>query len=237
MKKIFIVIISLFFLLIGGCSSLETAVKKRNIETQTKMSETIWLNPEYITDKTIFVQVKNTSMTDISIERDLKNVLAEKGYKVVNTPKTANYWLQINILKLEKLSLNTSDAALSGLTGAGIGALLGGYNTGSANTAVAWGLVGGALGILSDALVDDTFYGMITDILVSERTPYKVKSSAVSATTQGTHSRNFSVSENSGNMNKYQTRVVSTANKMNLKLEEAEPVLKRELLKAVSNIF
>ena len=93
MKKIFIVIISLFFLLIGGCSSLETAVKKRNIETQTKMSETIWLNPEYITDKTIFVQVKNASMTDISIERDLKNVLAEKGYKVVNTPKTANYWL------------------------------------------------------------------------------------------------------------------------------------------------
>lgn len=38
-------------------------------------------------------------------------------------------------------------------------------------------------------------------------------------------------------MNKYQTRVVSTANKMNLKLEEAEPVLKRELLKAISNIF
>ena len=114
-------------------------------------------------------------MTDISIERDLKNVLAEKGYKVVNTPKTANYWLQINILKLEKLSLNNSDAALSGLTGAGIGALLGGYNTGSANTAVAWGLVGGALGILSDALVDDTFYLMITDILVSERTPYRVK--------------------------------------------------------------
>ena len=141
MKKILVVIISLFFLLIGGCSSLETAVKKRNIETQTKMSETIWLNPEYIIDKTIFVQVKNTSMTDISIERDLKNVLAEKGYKVVNTPKTANYWLQINILKLEKLSLNNSDAALSGLTGAGIGALLGGYNTGSANTAVALSLI------------------------------------------------------------------------------------------------
>ena len=101
MKKIFIAIISLFFLLISGCSSLETAVKKRNIETQTKMSETIWLNPEYITDKTIFIQVKNTSMADISIERDLKNVLAEKGYKIVNTPKTANYWLQINILRLE----------------------------------------------------------------------------------------------------------------------------------------
>ena len=112
-----------------------------------------------------------------------------------------------------------------------------GYNTGSTNTAVAWGLVGGALGILSDALVDDTFYGMITDILVSERTPYKVKNSAISTITQGTQSRNFSVSENSGNMNKYQTRIVSTANKMNLKLEEAEPVLKRELLKAISNVF
>lgn len=237
MKKIFVVIMSIFFLLIGGCSSLETAVKKRNIETQTKMSETIWLNPEYITDKTVFIQVKNTSMSNIYIEDDLKNVLKSKGYKVVNNPKTANYWLQINILKLEKLSLNSSEVALSGVTGAGIGALLGGYNTGSANTAVAWGLVGGALGILSDALVDDTFYGMITDILVSERTPYKVKNSAISATTQGTQSRNFSISENSNNMNKYQTRIVSTANKMNLKLEEAEPKLKGELLKAIANIF
>lgn len=237
MKKIFTIISLFFLLIIGGCSSFETAVKKRNIETQTKMSETIWLNPEFITDKTIFIQVKNTSMSDISIEKGLKNILVQKGYKIVNTPKTANYWLQINILKLEKLSLNTSDAALSGLTGAGIGALLGGYNTGSTNTAVAWGLVGGALGILSDTLIDDTFYGMITDILVSERTPYKVKSSAISTTTQGTQGRNFSVSESSGNMNRYQTRVISTANKMNLKFEEAEPVLRAELLKAIGNIF
>ena len=237
MKKIFTIISLFFLLIIGGCSSLETAVKKRNIETQTKISETIWLNPEFITDKTIFIQVKNTSMSDISIEKGLKNILVQKGYKIVNTPKTANYWLQINILKLEKLSLNTSDAALSGLTGAGIGALLGGYNTGSTNTAVAWGLVGGALGILSDTLIDDTFYGMITDILVSERTPYKVKSSAISTTTQGTQGRNFSVSESSGNMNRYQTRVISTANKMNLKFEEAEPVLRAELLKAIGNIF
>lgn len=237
MKKIFTIISLFFLLIIGGCSSLETAVKKRNIETQTKMSETIWLNPEFITDKTIFIQVKNTSMSDISIEKGLKNILVQKGYKIVNTPKTANYWLQINILKLEKLSLNTSDVALSGLTGAGIGALLGGYNTGSTNTAVAWGLVGGALGILSDTLIDDTFYGMITDILVSERTPYKVKSSAISTTTQGTQGRNFSVSERSGNMNRYQTRIISTANKMNLKFEEAEPVLRAELLKAIGNIF
>lgn len=38
-------------------------------------------------------------------------------------------------------------------------------------------------------------------------------------------------------MNKYQTRVVSTANKMNLELPEAEPQLKNELIKTISNIF
>ena len=201
------------------------------------MSETIWLNPEYIGNKTIFVQIKNTSTSNISFENDIKNILVNKGYKIVNTPKTANYWLQVNVLRLEKLDLKASEAAASGLAGAGIGAILGGYNTGSANTAVAWGLVGGALGILSDALVEDTFYGMLTDVMVSERTPYKVKNAAVSATTQGTQSRNLSVSESTGNMNKYQTRVLSTANKMNLKLEEAEPQLKAELLKVISNIF
>ncbi|MGL4511251.1 complement resistance protein TraT, partial [Cetobacterium sp.] len=60
MKKIILIIISTFMLL-TGCSSVNTIVKKRNLEVQTQMSETIWLNPEYVGDKTIFVQVKNTT--------------------------------------------------------------------------------------------------------------------------------------------------------------------------------
>lgn len=237
MKKIILLVLTTLVLAFSGCSALDTAVKKRNLETQTKMSETIWLNPQFIGDKTVFVQVKNTSTSNISLEQDIKNVLIGKGYKIVNTPNNANYWLQVNLLNVGKMDLKESEAALTGLTGAGIGATIGAYNTGSANTAVGWGIVGGIAGVVADAMISDNYYTMITDILVSEKTPYKVSHNAVNATTQGTRGINMTESANSTNMNKYQTRVVSTANQVNLKLQEAEPQLKAELLKVISNIF
>ena len=235
MKKYFLLVMTLMLLLLSGCSSLETAIKKRNLATETKLSETIWLSPENIMDKTVFVQVKNTSTSNLDMESEIKNTLIAKGYKIVSAPKNANYWLQVNILQLGKMDLKES--ALSGIAGAGIGAAIGGYNTGSVNTAVGWGLVGGAIGVLSDALVEDSYYTMITDILVSEKSNTKVNKLSVNATTQGTQGRNIYATEDDGNMNKYQTRVVSTANKMNLELPEAEPQLKNELIKTISNIF
>ncbi|QNM15187.1 MULTISPECIES: complement resistance protein TraT [Fusobacterium] len=237
MKKLLLLALTLMILAFTGCSALDTAVKKRNLETQTKMSETIWLNPQLIGDKTIFVQIKNTSTSNIDLENHIKNILTEKGYKIVSTPKNANYWLQVNVLNVGKMDLKDSEAALTGLTGAGIGATLGAYNTGSANAAVGWGIVGGIAGVVADAMVSDNYYTMITDILVSEKTPDKVKNAAVNATTQGTRGVNITKSQNTNNMNKYQTRVVSTANQVNLKLNEAEPKLEAELLKVISNIF
>ncbi|MHD0316797.1 complement resistance protein TraT [Fusobacterium varium] len=237
MKKYFLLTMVLIILLLSGCSSLETAIKKRNLATETKLSETIWLNPENITDKTVFIQVKNTSTSNLDIESEIKNTLIGKGYKIVSAPKNANYWLQVNILQLSKMDLKESQAALSGVAGAGIGAAIGGYNTGSVNTAIGWGLVGGAIGILSDALVEDAYYTMITDILISEKSGTKVNNLSINATTQGTQGRNIYATEGTGNMNKYQTRVVSTANKVNLELPDAEPQLKNELIKTISNIF
>ena len=184
-----------------------------------------------------FCTGKNTSTNNLEVENEIKNTLIAKGYKIVSVPKNANYWLQVNILQLGKMDLKDSEAALNGLAGAGIGAAIGGYNTGSVNTAVGWGIVGGAIGVLSDALVEDSYYTMITDILVSEKTNTKVSKLSINATTQGTQGRNIYATEDSGDMNKYQTRVVSTANKMNLEFTEAEPQLKNELIKTISNIF
>ena len=237
MKKYFLLTMVLIILLLSGCSSLETAIKKRNLATETKLSETIWLNPENITDKTVFIQVKNTSTSNLDIESEIKNTLIGKGYKIVSAPKNANYWLQVNILQLSKMDLKESQAALSGVAGAGIGAAIGGYNTGSVNTAIGWGLVGGAIGILSDALVEDAYYTMITDILISEKSGTKVNNLSINATTQGTQGRNIYATEGTGNMNKYQTRFLSKANKVNLELPDAEPQLKNELIKTISNIF
>nr|WP_115314171.1 complement resistance protein TraT [Klebsiella pneumoniae] len=41
-----------------------TAIKKRNLEVKTQMSETIWLEPS--NNKTVYLQIKNTSDKDMS---------------------------------------------------------------------------------------------------------------------------------------------------------------------------
>ncbi|EFB2219025.1 hypothetical protein FIF25_20845, partial [Escherichia coli] len=40
-----------------------------------------------------------------------------------------------------------------------------------------------------------------------------------------------------GNQHKYQTRVVSSANQVNLKFEEAKPHLEDQLAKSIANIL
>ncbi|MGL5123608.1 MAG: complement resistance protein TraT [Fusobacteriaceae bacterium] len=237
MKKKIFTIIMLGLIVFTGCSSLTTVIKKRSLETQTKLSQTIWLNPENIGNKLVFVQIKNTSTNKITIENEIKNSLIEKGYKITSKPKEANYWLQVNILKMDKMNLRESDAALSGLAGAGIGAALGAYNTGSTNTAVGLGIVGGAIGLISDSLIEDTHYTMITDIIISEKSISSVQRSQINKSTQGTRGVDATITNSETNMNKYQTRVVSTANQLNLKFNDAVPSLQEELINVISNIF
>lgn len=236
MKKILILLITLT-VLITGCSSVNTVIKKRNLQTQTQMSETIWLDPALVGDKTVFVQIKNTSTKAVNIEQNIKNLLISKGYKIVTTPNNANYWLQANILKLNKVDLKDGTPAESGLLGAGIGAGLGGYNTGSLNSAIGLGVVGGVLGVAADALVEDIYYVMITDLVVSEKVNMKVSSENINLIKQGTRGIIANTSNKVGTMNKYQTRVTSTANQVNLKFEEATPMLEQELVNSISNIF
>ena len=236
MKKLLLLIISTVIFL-TGCSSVNTIVKKRNLEVQTQMSETIWLNPEFIGDKTVFVQIKNTTPKTLTIDQRIKTLLISKGYKITNDPKKANYWLQANILKLNKEDLRNSNPAEAGLMGAGVGGALGAYNTGSVNSAIGLGLVGGVVATAADALVEDVYYVMVTDIVISEKTNKKVTIDNVNLIKQGTRGVAATTSVNSGNMNKYQTRVVSTANKVNLKFEEATPLLEVELINTISNIF
>ncbi len=205
------VVALVFTLILTGCSSVSTMMNKRELTTNTKMTQTIWLEPS--NNKNVYVQVKNTTQYDMNVELGIKNKLLAKGYQIVVNPEKADYWLQANVLKVEKMDLKEEGSkATSALLGAGVGAGLGGYNTGSANTAIALGLIGGATGLALDSLTEDTQYIMITEVLVTE-------------------------APNKANRKEQKTQLYSIANKMNLKLEEAVPVLESELERSISNIF
>ncbi len=67
---------------------MSTAIKKRNLEVKTQMSETIWLEPA--SERTVFLQIKNTSDKDMSgLQGKIADAVKAKGYQVVSTSAKA----------------------------------------------------------------------------------------------------------------------------------------------------
>nr|WP_318384816.1 complement resistance protein TraT [uncultured Enterobacter sp.] len=233
------IVLSVFTL--SGCGAMSTAVKKRNLDVKTQMSQTIWLEPS--SEKTVYIQVRNTSDKDMSgLEALINRDLTAKGYKVSSSPDTAYYWVQANVLKADKMDLRQAQGFLStGYEGAASAAALGAgitaYNSSSAGATLGVGLAAGLVGLAADSMVEDVNFTMVTDLQISERTKATVTTDNVAALRQGTSAVKVQTSSEEGNRQKYQTRVVSNANKVNLKFEEAKPELEAQLAKSIAGIM
>ncbi len=211
-----------------GCAAT-TMIKKGDLDTQTKMSATIFLEPVSQKKRVVFVNIRNTSDKDLNIAARIKNTLAGRGYTLTQDPDEANFMLQANILKVGKSDARASADALSG---SAIG--------GSGNSANNAAIVGGILGFIGDAMVADIYYTMITDIQVKERplAGEVINQKQNTSIEQGTGTKlTQNVSGGQVNWKTYRTRIVSTANKVNLKFDEALKPLENGLVRSISGIF
>ncbi|ELY3087317.1 complement resistance protein TraT [Klebsiella aerogenes] len=241
LDKVMAVIVMSSVLVLSGCGAMGTAIKKRNLDVKTQMSETIWLEPS--NNRTVYLQLKNTSDKDMSgLQAKIASAVTAKGYQVVTNPDTAGYWIQANVLKADKMDLRESQGWLSkgyegATTAATLGAGITAYNSNSAGATLGVGLAAGLVGMAADAMVEDVNYTMVTDVQIAERTSTKVQTDNVAVLRQGTSGAKVQTSSETGNQHKYQTRIVSNANKVNLKFPEAQPVLEDQLAKSISNIL
>ena len=212
-----------------GCAATQTALEHRTLEVSTKQSETVFLEPVSNAQKTIYVSIKNTSDESIDITPQLKTALSNQGYRVVNQPNLAHYLLQANILKVGKMSIAASQSALGGGYGSAIaGAVAGtaaGSFTHSSTGMIAGGLAGGVIGLAADSLVKDVNYTMITDVQISERAGkgIKINEQFESHLKSGTSTVTSQTSSRESQYQRYRTRIVSNADKVNLKFADARP--------------
>lgn len=224
-----------------ACQAMHTAVKKRNLDVQTKMSETIFLEPVSPSKRIAYVDFRNTSDKELPVKDLILNKIQANGFKLTDDPEQANYMLQVNVLQVGKSDLRASqDALTAGFGGAAIGAGAGALGSSSGRDVVGMGLLGAAAGVIGDALVDDTLYTMITDVQVRER-PLKgeiVTQTQATNASQGTSTRlHQSTSGAEVNWKTYRTRIVSTANKANLDFEEAVQPLMDGLVRSIGGIL
>ena len=124
MKKTVLAVVTVSMLGLAGCSAVHTAVAKRNLDVQTKMSETIFLEPA--AERTVYLQIRNTSTEqDLSLEPKLRQALQNKGMTISTNPDTAQYWIQANVLSVGKMNLRDAENTLISGYGAGAYCLAG----------------------------------------------------------------------------------------------------------------
>ena len=139
-----------FLALLSGCGAVHTSIAKANLEVSTKMSDAVFLDPVGPDQRTLFVQVRNTSdQPSFTIEPALKAAIAGKGYRIVDDPNRATFKLQAQILSVAKTDPTSAAAALSaGYGGAIAGAVLGGTIGGAVGGARGLGIGAGAGGLV-----------------------------------------------------------------------------------------
>lgn len=233
-----IFIISLF----TGCGALHTAIKKRNLDVQTKMSDSIFLEPVAPEKQIVYVRVRNTTDKDIDVENEVKKAFEKRGFKITRNPREAEFMVQANLLQVGKSDARTARSALESgfggvVLGAGIAAASG---ANSAKSYAAGGLIGGLVASVADAMVDDTYYTMITDVEIRQR-PLEGETIIQNANANSKQGMSANVNQKINTKNArwkiYRTRVVSTANKVNLEFTEAKPKLVEGLTRSLSGIL
>lgn len=227
-----------FTLSLVGCGALHTSIKKRNLDVQTKMSSTVWLDPVPPEKRTVFLQLRNTSdKPGLTYENEVRAAIAAKGYQVIDNPDIAHYWLQVNVLQVGRTDLRAGDSF--GSFGSAIAGGVAGAQFGGGSGQVAAGVAGAGLGVIFDAMVDDNLFTMITDIQISEKVKdgVRVNQSEKAVLKQGESGSKTQTSSEVVDRKKYQTRIVSLANKANLEFAEAEPPLRLGLINSLSGML
>jgi hypothetical protein len=239
--------------LLGGCAAASVALSKKDLEVQSKTSTAIFVDPVGKDKRTVYVEVRSgvQEFDRRALSSFIKNEFAknENGYRIVDEPDTAHYLMSVYVLNLEKASPTAAQAALQqgyageAALGASAGALIGVRHDGGYQGAATGGLLGGMLAgggaLVANSLVKDVTYMLVCDVSVRERTAKGVlvrKDSQIDTKISDAGSSQQRVSEVS-DRKEYRTRVVTTANKVNLKLEEAQDQMFSKTAYALSGFF
>jgi hypothetical protein len=232
---------------VSGCAAVHTSIAKKDLDVQTKMSDTVFLDPVGSDKKIVFVQIRNTSDKSFDIEGLIVTAITARGYRVTHDPEAAHFRLLGNVLNVGKASPTAAEAALASgyggaFAGSATGAVVGGVThgwTGAAVGGVVGGILGGVTESVANAAVKDVTFMVVTDIEITEkaRQGVIVRQDSQQDASQGVGGRRTQTTSEVTDVKKYRTRIVSTANKANLAYEEAAPELTAGLIRSISGLF
>ncbi len=239
-----IVVLAFVVILFSGCAAVHTSIAKKDLDVQTKLSTSIFVEPVPPEKRKIYLEVRSAVMEfDRNAFRDALNAQISSsgnGYSFVDSPAGAQYTMSVFVRNLEKASPSAAENYLSsGFQGVTLGSAAAYAGGGSYRQAAAGGIIGGLVSTAANAMVKDVTYLLVADIQIKERAAKGVivrKDSKVNTKISDDGASTQTVSEVS-NQKEYRTRVVTTANKANLALEEAQPLMFDKTAYAMASFF
>jgi hypothetical protein len=251
MNKIVLIAVTVW---LTGCAATQTSLAKKDLEVQTKTSTSLFIEPVPVSKRTIYLDVRSgvqefnrNQFKQFVTQQFISNA---NGYRITDNPDAAQFLMVAYIVNLEKSNLTAAQAALgqgymsgnssadSALAGAALGASI------SSRSDATRGALGGAVALgavdfVAGNLVKDITYMLVVDVQVKERVAPGVvvrKDTAIKTIVSQDGTARQVVSETS-NLKEYRTRIVTTANKVNLQLEEAQPKMFEKTAFALSGFF
>jgi len=235
-------------IVLGGCAATETALSHRDLDVQARTSTAVFVDPVPAAKRTVYLDIKSGVME--FDRRKFKDFVREQfgdndsGYKIVSDPDQAQFQMVAYVLNLEKASPSAAAEALNRgymggaiAAGAAVGAVS--YSRRPVTGAVGVGLAAGAVELVSGALVKNVTYMLVCDVQITEKAKEGVivrKDTRINAKVSDAGSSQQSTSE-VGDRKEYRTRIVTTANKVNLTLEEAQDLMFKKTAYALSGFF
>ena len=230
--------------LCGGCAASQTMLAKKDLVVQAKTSTAVFVDPVAKAKRSIYLEVK--SGVESFDRRAFKQFVAQQfaasdnGYKVVDDPDDAQFTMVAYVLNLEEANPTAAEKALEqGYKGQAVvgGAVVGAIAGQSLAATAAGGLAGGVAEHVTSYWVKDVTFMLVCDVQIRERTGASVRRDtditahvSDAGTTRQTASETLRHKE-------YRTRIVTTANKANLSLADAQPEMFRKTAFAMSGFF
>lgn len=218
-----------------------TAYAGNVLDTDLISSNNFFLPPS--TQKTVFIQARNSSDNQEVSLHDLGARLSAKGYQVVNDPDSAHYVVLANIVycNITKPEMPVEAMVSSGY-GSAFNSTLGAMQglTSMASMAGPYGAMGGAAASMGLSAIqglndlfsssnsapkmpDDVNYACVADVQITEQRAGQLPSGMKTGTGQ--------------EPGVYQTRLAADVHQKKLKEAEATPLLQQRLSAAVAGHF
>ncbi len=236
---------------LSGCAATSVAIGKKDLVVESRTSTAVFVDPVPQDKRTVYLDVRSGVMEfdRNSFSNFVRQQFASNpnGYRIINDPEKAHYQMLVYVLNLEQSSLSAAQAALQeGYVGGGeavAGAVVGGIvgaRSGHGWTGAGVGAVASsAASVVANALVKDVTYMLVADISIRERVAegvYVRRDTQLTNKVSDSGSSQQRVSEVSDRKD-YRTRIVTTANKANLELAEAQGQMFEKTAYAMAGFF